>query len=380
MKRHTNKHKRRRGVSWLGVAAFCMLSQTLEAQLPGAGSNWKTDFTRTSIDFRELQAGGPPKDGIPSIDQPTFIKVRAARWLSGREPVLVVSHRAETKIYPIQILMWHEIVNDVVGGRPTAITFCPLCNTALVFDRRLGGRVLDFGTTGQLRHSDLVMYDRQTESWWQQATGEAIIGELVDSSLVRVDAQLISWDEARRSFPAALVLSRDTGNPRDYGRNPYERYDEAGANPIATFFSRQLDPRLPAMERVVTLESKTAPVAYPFSRLERERVINDRHDGRPVVIFWKSGTASALDAGRIVNGRDVGAVGVFDRTLDGAALTFTTTRGGRFRDNVTGSLWNLVGEAEAGPAKGRRLSPMPHGNHFWFSWVVFRPDTRLMLR
>lgn len=378
MKRNTKKRSLRS--SWLWVAAICVLSQSLPAQPPGAGSNWKTDFTRTSIDFRELQHGGPPKDGIPSIDRPKFIGVDAATWLGSREPVLVVSHGRETKIYPIQILMWHEIVNDVVGGRPTAITFCPLCNTALVFDRRLHGRVLDFGTTGQLRHSDLVMYDRQTESWWQQATGDAIIGELVGMSLVRVDAQLISWDEARRSFPSARVLSRDTGHRRDYGTNPYERYDEAGRNPIAAFFSRKLDPRLPAMERVVTLESKSAPVAYPFSRLERERAINDRHEGTPVAIFWKSGTASALDAGRIDTGRDVGAVGVFERTLDGVTLTFTAARDGRFRDDATGSLWNLVGEAVAGPAKGRRLAPLPHGNHFWFSWVVFRPNTRLMLR
>lgn len=314
--------------SWLWVAATCLLTQSLMAQRPGAGSTWKTDFTRTSIDFREIQPGGPPKDGIPPIDRPRFISARAASWLGDREPVMVVSHGDETKVYPIQILMWHEIVNDVVGGRPTAITFCPLCNTALVFDRQLDGRVLDFGTTGQLRHSNLVMYDRQTESWWQQASGEAIIGELTGRELVRVDAQMVSWDEARRSFPTALVLSRETGHRRDYGRNPYERYDEAGRNPIATFFSRKLDPRLPAMERVVTLESKDAPVAYPFSRLRRDRVVHDKHNGRPVVILWKKGTASALDAGVIDQGRDVGAVGVFESTLDGAALTFTATGDG----------------------------------------------------
>jgi hypothetical protein len=366
--------------SWLWVVATFLLAQTAAAQRPGAGSNWKTDFTRSSVDLREITSGGPPKDGIPSIDRPKFIAVDAASWLGDREPVMVVSHGGETKIYPIQILIWHEIVNDVVGGRPTTVTFCPLCNTALVFDRRLNGRVLDFGTTGQLRHSDLVMYDRQTETWWQQASGEGIVGELTGKELVRVDAQMVAWGEARRNFPTAKVLSRETGYRREYGRNPYARYDNPGQSPIAAFFSRKPDPRLPAMERVVTLESKESPVAYPFSRLSKERVVHDDHDGLPIVVLWKEGTASALDASNINQGRDVGAVGVFESRLDGKKLTFTATNDGRFRDDATGSLWNLFGEAEAGPSKGRRLTPIPHGNHFWFSWVTFRPSTRLAQR
>ncbi len=358
-------------ITFLGV-------QAATAQHPGAGSDWKTDFSQSSVDFREIQSGGPPKDGIPAIDNPKFIGVETASWIGDREPVMVVSHGGETKIYPIQILIWHEIVNDVVGGRPTTVTFCPLCNTALVFDRRLNGRVLDFGTTGHLRHSDLVMYDRQTETWWQQASGEGIIGQLTGQSLHRVNSQMVAWREARRNFPTARVLSRETGYRREYGRNPYVRYDNPGQSPIAAFFSRKPDPRLRAMERVVALESQKVPVAYPFTRLAKERVIQDTHDGVPVVIFWKKGTASALDASEIDQGRDVGAVGVFERRLDGKTLVFTATKDGRFRD-ATGSLWNLFGEAEAGPAKGRRLTPVPHGNHFWFAWVTFRPATRLAL-
>ena len=158
------------------------------------GDEWKTDFSRHTVPLDEIVSGGPPKDGIPAIDHPMFVAVHEAdRWLGQREPVVVVRLGDETKAYPLQILIWHEIVNDVVGATPVAVTYCPLCNTALAFDRRLDGRVLDFGTTGRLRYSDLVMYDRQTESWWQQATGEAIVGSLAGAELTFIPAPLVSW-------------------------------------------------------------------------------------------------------------------------------------------------------------------------------------------
>lgn len=146
--------------------------------LPAVGAaqsdEWRTDFTKHTVPMEEIVSGGPPKDGIPAIDDPDFVSIRdAGRWLDGREPVIVVENAGDARAYPYQILIYHEIVNDVVGGRPLSVTYCPLCNTALVFERRHGERLLDFGTTGRLRHSDMVMYDRQTESWWQQATGEA---------------------------------------------------------------------------------------------------------------------------------------------------------------------------------------------------------------
>jgi hypothetical protein len=260
---------------------------------------------------------------------------------------------------------------------PVAVTYCPLCNTALVFDRRVDGRLLDFGTTGWLRYSDLVMYDRQTETWWQQATGEAIVGELVGKRLTAVEAQLLAWSEARAQYPDALVLSRATGYERPYGRNPYLRYDGEGREPFGAFFSRTPDRRLPAMERVVAIELAGTAVAYPFSRLRRELVVQDAVGGERVVVFWAPGTASAVDSSAFGQGRDVGAVGVFEARIGDQVLRFEPTGDGRFRDTGSGSIWNLVGRAVSGPFAGRRFRPIPHGTHFWFAWAAFRPETRL---
>jgi hypothetical protein len=169
-----------------------------EKPVPFSTAGWKTNFAKHSVPLEEIISGGPPKDGIPAIDVPKFDTVAAGvRWLKAREHVVLFQSGSEARAYPLQILIWHEIVNDTVAGQPVAITFCPLCNTAIAFDRRLAGRVLDFGTTGKLRFSDLVMYDRQTESWWQQVTGEAIVGDLTGRQLTFLPAQIVSWDTFR---------------------------------------------------------------------------------------------------------------------------------------------------------------------------------------
>ncbi|MBW3627963.1 MAG: DUF3179 domain-containing protein [Gemmatimonadetes bacterium] len=342
-----------------------------------AGSeDWKTDFTRRSVPLHEIISGGPPRDGIPPIDRPKFETARAAgRWLKDREPVMVVKHQGAARAYPLSILIWHEIVNDQVAGLPVSVTFCPLCNTAIVFDRRLDGRLLDFGTTGRLRNSDLVMYDRQTQSWWQQATGEAIVGALTGKKLKWVASNTLAWKTARELYPGIQVLSRETGHTRPYGRNPYVGYDDPRGRPLAEFFSGASDARLPVMERVVAVELGKGWAA-PFARLRELRVANAEVAGTPLVVFWSPGASSALDEATIADGRDVGQTAVFDRRLEGRTLTFRAVRGG-FRDRETGSGWTLAGRAVDGPLKGQRLRPVPHGNHFWFAWVVFRPETEI---
>jgi hypothetical protein len=344
-----------------------------------ATREWRTDFSRHTVPLEEIVPGGPPKDGIPALDRPRFVSVRQADgWLSPREPVVMVEEQTEAKAYPLQILIWHEIVNDVVGGRPVAVTYCPLCNTALAFDRRLDGKVLDFGTTGRLRHSDLVMYDRQTESWWQQATGEGIVGELAGTKLEFVNAPLVSWATFKATHPAGLVLSRQTGFDRPYGENPYARYDDPRGSPIASFFRARRDDRLPAMERVAAVSLGGEDVAYAFSALRQRPAINDEVGGVPIAVVWAPGTSSALDDHRISRGRDVGATGVFDRRLNGQVLEFEALAPGRFRDRATGSQFDLLGRAITGPLRGSQLKPVPHGNHFWFAWGVFRPATRVV--
>jgi hypothetical protein len=342
-----------------------------------AVAQWKTDFDKHTVPLDEITSGGPPKDGIPAIDRPVFVSVKEAdRWLGDREPVVMVEHGGESKAYPLQILIWHEIVNDEIAGMPVSVTFCPLCNTALAFDRRFDGEVLDFGTTGMLRHSDLVMYDRQSETWWQQATGEGIVGTHAGRQLTFVSAPLVGWKQYRKEHPDGKVLSRETGFTRDYGRNPYQRYDTRSA-PFSQFFGGRKDGRLPAMERVVALAEGDSSVAYSMTALEERPVINDTFVGRPIVVLWAPGTASALDASSIAEGRDVGSTGVFGRELGGRVLTFESAGPGSYQDTETRSTWNVFGRATSGPLSGRRLDAVPHGNHFWFAWAVFMPDTRV---
>ncbi|MDP8910621.1 MAG: DUF3179 domain-containing protein, partial [Actinomycetota bacterium] len=184
-------------------------------------AGWRTQFSKHSVPFAQIESGGVPKDGIPAIDAPRFVAVSDVEFLAPDEPVIALEVAGEARAYPIQILIWHEIVNDEIDEVPVAVTFCPLCNTAIVFDRRVEGRTLDFGTTGNLRHSDLVMYDRQTESWWQQFSGEAIVGEYTGTRLRQIPARIVAWREFAAAEPAGRVLSRDSGFSRAYGDNPY---------------------------------------------------------------------------------------------------------------------------------------------------------------
>lgn len=333
---------------------------------------WKTNFEKHSVSYEEIFSGGPPKDGIPAIDRPRFVPQREADgWLKDVEPVIVVEVGGEARAYPLQVLTWHEIANDTLGGTPVAVTFCPLCNAAIAFDRRLEGRLLDFGTTGKLRHSDLVMYDRQTESWWQQFTGEAIIGDLTGKRLKMIPASIVGYGHFKETHPRGLLLSRETGHPRPYGRNPYVGYDDIHNTPF--LYRGPIDKRLPPMERVVAVTLGGADRAYPFSTLSKARVVNDRVGGRDLVVFHAQGAASALDGREIASSKDAGATGVFDPNLDGKKLTFQAAKEG-FRDAETGSLWNVLGLAVEGPLKGKRLKLILHGSHFAFSWFAFKPN------
>ncbi len=339
-------------------------------------SGWQTDWEIHAIDYAEILSGGPPRDGIPPIDEPTFVtQDEAAEWLAENEPVIALELNGDARAYPLQILTWHEIVNDEVGDVPVTVTFCPLCNSAIVFDRRLDGVIYDFGTSGLLRNSDLVMWDRQTESLWQQFTGDAIVGKLTGKRLTFLPSSLIGFGDFRTAYPEGLVLSRDTGHGRPYGQNPYAGYDTIGSSPF--LFTGIIDGRLPAMARVVTvsLENEGIDVAYPLDTLLASGVINDRQGAQDLVVFHKAGTTSALGARVIAEAEDVGATGIFDPNLSGQKLTFSRDENGQIRDEQTGSAWNIVGQAIDGPLAGEHLTPVVHADHFWFSWAAFRPDT-----
>ncbi len=299
-------------------------------------AGWKTDFSKRAVPLSEFQSGGPGKDGIPAIDEPKLLAVGDVDFLEPQEPVVEVEIDGETRAYPLQILIWHEIVNDTVAGVPVAVTFCPLCNTAIVFDRRLDGRTLDFGTTGNLRNSDLVMYDRQTESWWQQFGGRALVGKLVGKRLERLPARIVSWREFRSRSPAGLVLSRDTGHEREYGQNPYGGYDDVDAPPFFTAANAD-DDRLRPKERVVFVERNGEAVAVPFSTLRERKVVRVEVGGHRLVVRWRGGVASALDDWEVASGRDVGAAEVLE--------------GGRL---------------------------VPFDQPFWFAVAAFRPNVQVV--
>jgi Protein of unknown function (DUF3179) len=322
------------GVSEQGGAG----SGTVEAGLAVPTGGWKTDFAKHTVSLSEFQSGGPGKDGIPALDDPQFVPVsQADAWLADDEPVIELVHGGVARAYPIQILIWHEIVNDEVAGTPVAVTFCPLCNTALVFDRRLGSQVLDFGTTGNLRNSDLVMYDRQTESWWQQFGGEAVVGELAGARLTQLPARIVAWEDFARRHPGSQVLSRDTGYGRPYGQNPYAGYDDVSSGPLFPVAGE--DNRLPPKERVVFLERGDDAAAVPFDLLAKERRLELEVGGERLVVEWDAGVRSPLDAPSIPDGRGVGT----------AKVTSAAT-----------------GEVVA------------FDQPFWFAVAAFRPDIRIV--
>ena len=263
----------------------------------------QTDFSTTSIsDWSEVISGGPPKDGIPALTAPMFIPVAQETRIIGREPVMALEiNGAAARAYPLRYLTWHEIVNDQVGDLHFAVTFCPLCNSGIVFDRRTERGVLEFGVSGKLRNSDMIMFDRQTESWWQQAIGVAIAGELTGTELRALPAWMESWDSFRARHPDGLVMDQPAYR-RDYGRNPY-RQDDSSARPF--LFNGELPPHdVPALARVVRVGER----AWPLERVRRAGRIFEAG----VTIEWQQGVASALDTSRIAEGRDVGGVRVRD--------------------------------------------------------------------
>lgn len=338
-------------------------------------SDWKTDWDRRAIDLDELKAGGPPKDGIPSIDDPAFVSAESAReWLGGREPVIALAIGEEARAYPLQILTFHEIVNDVLAGVPVAVTFCPLCYSAVAFERTVDEDTLTLGVSGLLRHSDLVMFDRRTESLWQQVTGEAIVGRYTGTRLERLPAQIISFEQFQENYPAGVVLSRETGHDRPYGRNPYVGYDDVDRPPF--MYDGPTDERLPPMEKVVAVEVDGKFKAYPHRISRERRVIHDDIGDRPIVVFHDQGAVSALEAGEVASGREIGSTGVFDRRLDGKTMHFDY-EDGRFMDRATGSTWTVAGRAVSGPLTGEQLERLHHGDYFSFAWFAFRPETEV---
>ncbi|MBN8639569.1 MAG: DUF3179 domain-containing protein [Anaerolineae bacterium] len=333
----------------------------------------KTDFCQSQAGvFDEILSGGVPRDGIPPIDNPTFESIaEASTWLQPQSPVIAFTLEGVARAYPLAILTRHEIVNDIVADVPVAVTFCPLCNSAVVFERTVTGQVLRFGVSGLLRNSDLIMWDDLTQSWWQQFTGEGIVGSYTGTQLTLLPSQVVGFGAFVEQYPDGEVLSR---NGRTYATNPYVGYDSSA---LPFLFRGELDERLFATERVLGALIAGEAVAYPFPVLAEAIVINDTVGGRAVVAFWQPGATSALDQSNIDASRDVGMAALYRRDLDGQILTFSVDAAGTIRDDQTGSAWNVFGTAVEGALLGSQLRQALAFPHFWFAWAAFRPETRI---
>jgi uncharacterized protein DUF3179 len=358
-------------------ASDYQLSQSRVAYLRDIRTPWtKTDFSRHVVPLREFERGGPAPNGIPPLDHPRTATVRSASsYLTPRDPVVSVVIHGHARAYPLRILVWHEIANDVLGGRAIVVTYCPLCNSADVYDRRVGGRMLRFGTTGNVRGSDLVMWDHRTQSWWQQIGGEALVGSYSGTKLRPIAAETLSWSEFRRRYPHGSVLSDHTGFNRPYGTTPYTGYDALGGQP--SFSTLRVPRRLPSLARVAAVTAGGRTIAVPFHALARNPAVQASVGARPAVVLYDRRTASVLDRHRIAGSRPVGTATAFDRRVAGRTLDFRAGPEGTFADRQTGSRWDVTGSAVSGPLRGKHLHPLHTDNRFWFAVSEFSPHVRV---
>ena len=312
------------------------------------------------VPLDQIVSGGPPPDGIPSIDNPKFLSVADAnKFLKDSDLVLGITINGQTKAYPLLILVWHEIVNDKVGGVPVAVTYCPLCFTTQVFNRTISGNVVEFGTSGKLYNNNLVMYDRLSGSLWSQALGEGIVGTHAGESLKRFPFDLAYWKDWKQLYPNSVVLSTDTGFTRPYGVDPYGDYYTSDQ----LFFPiSNLDKRLGLKEMVVGLDNEGQYKAYVLNQIESSKIINDKVGNKSIVLFS-------------LYPRMIRA---YSPIINSKALDFQYNAStNKIIDKQTGSEWNFDGLAVNGQLKGKQLTRLPFDEGFWFSWSAFHPQTRI---
>ena len=322
----------------------------------------ETNGVKHLIPLDKIKGGGPPKDGIPSIDNPVFAEIQDSQFMSDSDTVIGLYINGEARAYPLFILVWHEIVNDTVGGVPVAVTYCPLCYTNQVFERVIDGQEVEFGTSGKLYNSNLLMYDRLTDSYWSQALGLAVKGELTGHELNLVPFDVITWGDWKELYRDTLVLTTDTGHIRSYATDPYGNYY---TEPRIMFPVEHSDDRLHPKEIILGFEEDGVYKAFRQSDAESHAVINDVVGGSPVlVVSLYSENARA-----------------FDRTVDGTILSFEyDADSDKIVDTLTNSEWNYEGFAVSGDYAGMQLQRIAYSPGFWFEWVAFHPDTLVFNR
>ena len=315
----------------------------------------ETNGVKHLIPLDKIKGGGPPKDGIPSIDNPVFASIRDSNFMSDSDTVIGLEINGQAKAYPLFILVWHEIVNDVVGGTPVSVTYCPLCYTNQVFERVIDGQEVEFGTSGKLYNSNLLMYDRFTESYWSQALGMAVTGELSGYQLNLIPFDVITWGDWKKIHPDTLVLTTDTGHIRSYATDPYGSYY---TEPRIMFPVEHSDDRMNPKEIVIGFNQGDVYKAFKQNEIESNVLINDFVGDTPILLVSLFSENSRA----------------FERAIDGKTLDFEYTDG-KILDSQTNSEWNYDGVSISGKHQGKQLQRMPIEPGFWFSWVAFHPET-----
>ncbi len=284
-----------------------------------------TNGVKHSVPLDEILSGGPPKDGIPPIDDPKFISIKEVDvWLKEGEPGLAISIGSVNRFYPYQILVWHEIVNDIIGGQRILVTYCPLCLTGIVFDPLVKGERVEFGTSGKLWKSNLVMYDRKTESLWPQVLGEAVVGEMTGTKLKVISSDQVLYGNWKKQYPDGQILSRDTGAVRFYGSNPYGDY--FSATDLALSLAKPKDTRLPNDALVFGIVIDGKAKAYSVESIKKSGVVEDKFAGKTFILR---------------RDKELDVVRIFEKTSDGLE---------------------------------KRINPF---SAFWFSWAAAHPDSEL---
>jgi len=369
------------------ILIILLITVNLSAQIQNPRNveyNFKTDTTKTIVDLSEVILVLPRRT-FPIIDTPAFVnKEKGMEMFIKTEPVIAVEINGKAKAYSMNIFSSHELSNDVLAGIPILPSYCPLCNSAVVFDRRLTthgvDKVLTFEVSGMLRHSGMVIFDTETESWWQQSMGKALVGEFVGEQLSVIPSLILSVEEFFENYPEGLILSKETGHTKSmehYGKNRYTKYDSIGNLPYARYFNiDDVDKRLPAMERLIDIQDGEFSKIYPFTILIKKGVVNDQFKTKNISIFYQKGARSHLDEYNIEEAREIGTATVFNTNLDGQILTFKK-EDGKFFDLETKSEWVITGKCIAGSLKGKQLVIEPHSNHFAFSWLKFHPNSEI---
>jgi hypothetical protein len=349
------------GVALAGLSIFYdgesvpQITFTGESNVPSELTMMETDGVKHLIPLDRIKGGGPPKDGIPSIDNPVFAEIRDSRFMSDSDTVIGLEINGEVKAYPIFILVWHEIVNDQVGDIPVSVTYCPLCYTNQVFERIINGQEVEFGTSGKLYNSNLLMYDRLTESYWSQALGMAVKGELTGYQLNLVPFDVITWGDWKKLHPDTLVLTTDTGYIRSYATDPYGNYY---TEPRIMFPVEHSDDRLFPKEIIIGFNEDGIYKAYKQNDIESNVVLNDSIGEIPVMLVSLFSQNSRA----------------FERTVDDQILNFVYVNN-KITDTLTNSEWNYDGLSVSGKYQGEKLHRMAIEPGFWFEWVAFHPET-----